>query len=381
MKSLENYQGLVPGLQQKVYEEPNYWKYGIVTSRGKKTVDLLLHHGCYILGYTGNDVFLDNVTAKLKNTKPELAENFCIPANPLRINHVTYELAEKLYQISGGYRSVFALSGSDANEGAIKLASAYHYARGDMNRKKIVCIDNSYHGSTWLTASLSDKSFLANPFYTMSPHQDVVHLDKNFALDVLDWNCVSCIIVETCSWGQQFKSFDESFWEKINLLQRRGVIVILDDIFIGGGKTGHFIGWKGLPVEPDIFTMGKSITAGYHPLSITLYNNKIHSALPKYFKWEHGFTYSFGLPGIVSVLEYLKILDQDKLLDNHSALVERATEIFLQSQCKIINQFGLVFCVEIKHNKRIFCLIPVNANDEYFETLQENLKSNDFYRV
>jgi putrescine---pyruvate transaminase len=364
-----------------VYQEPKYWKYGVVNQQGKKIVDLLLHTGCFMLGYTNNDVFLDNVTEKLKNTKPELAENFLSPNNPLRINHASYDLAEKLYQISGGYRSVFALSGSDANEGAIKLASAYHYARGDMNRKKIVCISDSYHGSTGLTASISGRKILPNPFYTMSPYQDVVTIDKNFALDSTDWDQVSCIIVETCSWGESLKPFSNEFWEKINALQRRGVVVILDDIFVGGGKTGHFIGWKGLPIEPDIFTMGKGITAGYYPLSITLYSEKIHSSLPKYFCWDHGFTYSFSLPGIVSVLEYLKILEQERLLDNHNMLIERAKEVFLQNQCKIISQFGLLFCIDYKHIKNMLCVIPINADDEYFETLQENLKNNDFHRI
>jgi adenosylmethionine-8-amino-7-oxononanoate aminotransferase len=381
MNLLENYRGLIIGHQQKVHQEPNYWKYGITTPQGKKIVDLLLHTGCYTLGYTDNDVFLDNVTAKLKTTKPEMAENFCVPGSSLKINHASYELAEKLYQISGGYRSVFALSGSDANEGAIKLASAYHHARNDMDRKKIACISNSYHGSTFLTASLSGKSFLLNPFYTMAPHQDVVTLDKNFALDSTDWNQVSCIIVETCSWGQSLKPFDDEFWEKINVLQRLGVVVILDDIFIGGGKTGHFIGWKGLPIKPDIFTMGKGITAGIHPLSVTLYSERIHTALPKYFRWDHGFTYSFSLPGIISVLEYLKILEQDKLLDNHNTLVERAKKVFLQNQYKIVSQFGLIFCLNNKCNKQLLCLIPINANDEYFDTLAENLKNNDFYRI
>jgi adenosylmethionine-8-amino-7-oxononanoate aminotransferase len=382
MTPLENYRGLLPGIQQNIYQEPRHWKYGTFDCHGKKIIDPLLHTGCFMLGYTGNDIFLDSVTLALKNTKPELAENFLGPNDPLRLNHASYELADKLYQLSGGYRSFFALSGSDANEGAIKLASAYHHACRDTNRKKIVSITNSYHGSTWLTANLGSGRLLVDPFYTLTQHQDVIKLDRNFDINSVNWSQVSSIIIETCSYGKDLQPFSEDFWSKINILQKQhGVIVILDDIFIGGGKTGNFFGWKGLPIKPDIFTMGKGITAGYYPLSITLYNEKIHSALPKYFRWDHGFTYSFSLPGILSVLEYLKILETEKLLDNHDMLVSRAEEIFLQNQCRIINQFGLLFFIEIKDTKQLFLIIPVNATDEYFDTLAENLKNNDFYRI
>jgi adenosylmethionine-8-amino-7-oxononanoate aminotransferase len=248
--------------------------------------------------------------------------------------------------------------------------------------KKIASIKNSYHGSTWLTANLGSRHLLVDPFYTLAQHQDVIKLDRNFDIDSINWSQISSIIIETCSYGADLTPFDNAFWNKINIIQKHhGVIVILDDIFIGGGKTGNFFGWKGLPITPDIFTMGKGITAGHYPLSITLYNEKIHSVLPKYFRWDHGFTYSFSLPGVVSVLEYLKILETEKLLDNHDILVNRATEVFLQNQCKIINQFGLLFFIEIKNTKKLFLVIPINANDEYFDTLAENLKNNDFYRV
>ena len=53
-------------------------------------------------------------------------------------------------------------------------------------------------------------------------------------------------------------------------IQEQGVIIIIDDIFTGGGKTGNFVGWKKLPVTPDIFTMGKAITGGYFPIEYHL---------------------------------------------------------------------------------------------------------------
>lgn len=378
MIEYNDYKGLIPGEQQVLHQPPAHWQYGQVIN-GQPMVDPLLHIGCFMLGFDHPE-FLDRVTQRLKHTKPEIAETYIGPATPLCINQASYELADRLYQLTEGYRSVFALSGSDANEGAIKLASAYHHARGDLHRTRIVSFTGSYHGSTWLTSNLSNQPQLIDTHYTMSLCADVIKLDRDFDLSEVDWNTVSCVMVETCSYAFDLTPFTEEFWHKLNQLQQRGVVVILDDIFVGGGKTGTFVGWKNLPIVPDIFTMGKGITSGWYPLSVTLYNQRIHQALPANFRWAHGFTYSFCQPGVISMLEFMDVLQQQQILDRHDVLVQRAREIFARNHYSVINQFGLIFRVCNSQGK-LFFVIPLNATDEYFETLDRNLQHNDFHRV
>ena len=132
------------------------------------------------------------------------------------------------------------------------------------------------------------------------------------------------------------------------------------------------MGWKKLPVEPDIFTMGKAITGGYFPLSIALYNDKIHEALPRRFDWEHGFTYSFSLPGILSCLAYIKILEEELLMKKHRDIVVRAVDLFHKLGYTIKGQFGTI--IDIEREQRGMYTIPIDANDEYFHVLEGQLK-------
>jgi len=119
--------------------------------------------------------------------------------------------------------------------------------------------------------------------------------------------------------------------------------------------------------------MGKAITAGFFPLSMVLYNKKIEEVLPKTFNWEHGFTYSFSLPGIASATKYLDILERDNLLANHDRLVKTAQDIFKEYGFNIRSQFGLHFKIA-NDREKYFYIIPVNATDEYFDVLKDNLK-------
>jgi adenosylmethionine-8-amino-7-oxononanoate aminotransferase len=222
--------------------------------------------------------------------------------------------------------------------------------------------------------SIGHDNFMDKPFYTMDPYQSVKRIPRDFADDCVDWNSVAAIMIETCAYGADMIPPSPEFWGRLDRIRKEhDVLIIIDDVFMGGGKTGDYVGWKKFNIEPDISTMGKAITAGFFPLSMLLYNKKIEEALPTDFRWEHGFTYCFSLAGIASAMKYLDILERDNLLANHDELVKKATAVFKNSDYKIMSQFGLHFKVFNGHEK-IFYIIPVNATDEYFDVLKENLK-------
>lgn len=374
MKKLD-FKGLIPTHQTRLEKlDPSQtWDYGYIKDE-RKIIDCLLHYSCFMLGYRYPD-FIDNVAEMMKGVKPETAETQTVIDDTPKMNHVSYELAEKLYEISGGFRVFYQLSGSDAVEGAVKLAAAYQKVTGNDHKKKIVSMTPGYHGSTLLTSSCAwENAMPPDPFYTLEPYQGVIRVERDFTEDDVDWNEVACILVETCQYGECIMPFSDEFWAKLNHIRdKHNVLIVIDDVFMGGGKTGHFIGWKHLPIVPDIFTQGKSITGGYFPLSITYYNDKIHKALGPDFEWNHGYTYSFAVAGICSTLEYLRILERDKLLDNTDALVERATKVFTENHFSIAGRFGLHFTISIAGVNFMY-LIPLNADDEYFDALDSNLK-------
>ena len=366
-----NYEGLIPEQQKPVQPALPHWKYGTMEN-GERKIDPLLHYGCFTLGFDCPSI-IDKVCQVMKNIKPEIAE--VVGYGDLRLNQVSYELQDRLYRVTEGYNSFYALSGSDANEGAVKLASAYHHLKGNHDKNKIVSLTPSYHGSTFLTSSLGCDSLMGDPFYTLNNFEDVIRLDRNFTVNQVDWQYVGAIIVETCTYGNDMIPYTNDFWEKLTYIQQQyDVLIIIDDIFMGGGKTGHYVGWKHLPVRPDIFTMGKAITGGFFPLSLTLYNQKVKSVLPKDFKWEHGFTYNFSIPGIVSAIEYLDLVHNQNLVGQQASIVNRARQIFLDGGCEILSEFGTYFVIKKFKFKTMF-MIPLNADDLYFQVLRQEINS------
>ena len=140
------YPGLIPGKQKNVGDQTFGWNYGRMDNDGKKYIDPMLNFGCYTLGYGRTKIM--NYVHNNMFIKPEVAENF-FDTQPIKLNNATWKLAKMLKGLTG-YRSIFSLSGSDAVEGAVKLASAYQKQIGQPQRNGIVTFKGSYHGSTCL---------------------------------------------------------------------------------------------------------------------------------------------------------------------------------------------------------------------------------------
>jgi adenosylmethionine-8-amino-7-oxononanoate aminotransferase len=365
------YKGLITNEQpDEIYLPLPKWQYGEIRD-GKKVIDPIMHFSCFVLGYE-NEEIVDFVASVVKHNRPEIAEIGMPPPYDLRLNHISFDFADRIHNLTG-MSPFFALSGSDANEGAVKLASAYHYQKGNMHKKTIIGFEKSYHGSTWLTMSIGHDTFMDKPFYTMEPYQGVTRIPRDFSDDCVDWNNVAAIVIETCSYGQSMVPPSAEFWARLDRIRAEyDVLIIIDDIFMGGGKTGDYVGWKKFNFQPDISTMGKAITAGFFPLSMVLYNQKIKDALPKNFRWEHGFTYNFSLAGLASATKYLDILERDNILANHDNIVASAESVFKECGFDVIDKFGVNFRI-INGQCEQFYIVPVNATDEYFEVLKENL--------
>ena len=140
------FDGLIPGYQVDVNVNNKssvnrYWDYGRIVD-GKKQLDPHLHYGCYLLGYKQLDFITKTQIQMILSELPEVGENF-LSSDELYLNSRSFELATKIKEMSGGFKSFYALSGSDANEGAIKLAFAYNQKKGNDKRKVILSFDGS----------------------------------------------------------------------------------------------------------------------------------------------------------------------------------------------------------------------------------------------
>jgi putrescine aminotransferase len=293
-----------------------YTDYGFIEN-GAEYLDLSLGAcGCFPLGFKRNDI-IEAVTKRMINNP------FC-GGEFYTTNPAVIELTDKIADLSGGYKTAFALSGSDAVEGALRLAQMYN------KRNKFLGFTKSYHGSTFLSSSVSDATYMTNTF-----GKDIRCVISNYTLDnITDDLCA--VVIETASWQNGLYDPGQDFWKGLRkICTDKDIVLIVDDIAMCGGKTGTFFGWQGR-IHPDIFTMGKALTGGYFPLSAVCADTKIFDRV-KHDVFIHGFSYSFSLSGIYSALEYMNVLEKEQLLVNQPKI-----ERWGQQMCKRFKDSGLI---------------------------------------
>jgi len=320
--------------QQSLRIISEYTEYGFIENN-KDLLDLSLGScGCFPIGFKRTDI-IDLVNNQMKSHPFTSGEFFA--TTPAVI-----ELGNRLYNMSGGYRSIFSLSGSDAIEGALRVAQLYN------NRNKFLGFKKSYHGSTYLSSSVSDATYMTDVF-----GKDPRCVVSDYNLDLIT-DDLCAVVIETASWQNGLYNPGKEFWEGLRKkCTEKNIVLIVDDIAMCGGKTGTFFGWTGI-VEPDIFTMGKALTGGYFPLSATLVNGNIYAVIKEKLL-VHGFSYSFSLSGIYSTIAYLDIIEHENIFSNFSKLEKWGKAVcnrFLEA--KLItgyNNHGLVFNLELLQDK------------------------------
>ena len=301
---------------QPIRKIEQYTDYGFIEN-GNEYLDLSLGAcGCFPLGFKRKDI-IDAVSARMVNN-PFCGGEFYIT------NDAVIELSDRIAKMSGGYKSAFALSGSDAVEGAIRLAQMYN------KRNKFLGFCNSYHGSTYLSSSVSDATYMTGMF-----GKDPRCVVSDYNLDMIT-DDLCAVVVETSSWQNGLYDPGIEFWEGLRAIcTKKNIVLIVDDIAMCGGKTGTFFGWQDR-IRPDIFTMGKAMTGGYFPLSAVCANQKIFDVV-KYDVFVHGFSYSFSLSGIYSALAYMDIVESEQLLEKQPKL-----ESWGKLMCQRLKDAGLI---------------------------------------
>jgi adenosylmethionine-8-amino-7-oxononanoate aminotransferase len=329
---------------QPIRNIKQYTEFGFVEN-GVEYLDLSLGNcGCFPLGFKRQDII--GRVAEQMSDLPFCSGEF------YTTNPSVLELSDRLYDMSGGYRSVFALSGSDAIEGALRLAQLYN------GRNKFLGFVKSYHGSTYLSSSVSDATYMTS-FYG----KDSRCVLSAYTLDNITQD-LCAVVIETSSWQNGLYNPGKEFWQSLRQkCTDLDIVLIVDDIAMCGGKTGTFFGWTNV-VQPDIFTMGKALTSGYFPLSATMVSDKIFDVV-KHVPFCHGFSYSFSLSGIYSTLAYLDLIEKEKLFDNYPTLMTLATDTFdrIKDKYNMItsyNNHGLVFNLTLLSEK------PIDASFEQF---------------
>ena len=252
------------------------------------------------------------------------------------------ELASVLSELSPGDLNTvfFTPDGSSANETALRFMMLYNNILGRPEKKHIISRDRAYHGSTYLTGSITGKDREKNNFdfestfihHVGSPNpyrrEDNQTVDdfcdekvKEFEDKILEIgpNKVAAYIAEPvlASGGCIVppKNYIKRFWE---ICKKHDILYISDEVVTGFGRLGHFFcSQEEFGIIPDIITSAKGITSGYIPLGAVLISDRLMKSISKDSSlFFHGFTYSGHPVSCAAALKNIEIIKRDKILDH-----------------------------------------------------------------
>ncbi len=218
------------------------------------------------------------------------------------------ELADALVKktMPGG-KIFFSNSGAEANECAIKVARKFF----DGEKFKIITFKNSFHGRTLATLAATGQPKFRRGFGPVV--EGFYHLDFNF-LATVEENITpetAAIMVEPIQGEGGIKIASREFMEGLrNLCDKKGILLISDEIQTGMGRTGKFLGIQNYGVEADIVTLGKALGGGL-PLAATVIKDKYAAAMKP---GDHGSTFGGNPVSCAAGLATLNCID-DELLD------------------------------------------------------------------
>ncbi|MGN6773424.1 MAG: aminotransferase [Rhizobiaceae bacterium] len=300
------------------------------------------------------------------------------------------ELAERLLAIApkGLSKVLFANSGSEANDQAMKLVWYYHNAIGKPEKKKIISRWRGYHGVTVGAGSMT--GLPANHALFDLPIKGILHTDtpsfyhfgqpqetEEQFVDRIVGNLESLIekegpetiaafIAEPVNGSGGVIVPPKGYFAKVQeVLRKHDILFIVDEVITGFGRTGSMFGSETFDLKPDILTCAKALSASYLPISATIISEKIWQAMSaqseKTGVFAHGVTYS-GHPACAAVaVETLKIYEERDIIGHvrevaphFQARLKALNELPLVGETRGVGLIGAVEIVEDKATKKAF---------------------------
>jgi acetylornithine/N-succinyldiaminopimelate aminotransferase len=269
-------------------------------SMGKRYLDFLSGIGVNALGH-GHPV----IQATLKRQAGRL-----IHVSNLFFHEFQAELAKRLTKISGLDKAFFCNSGTEAWEGALKMARAYARTQNNNGHKakwRLLALENSFHGRTFGSLATTGQEKYRHPFAPLVPgvgfvaFNDVDDLKRQFDGSV----CAICL--ETIQGEGGIRPLSAEFLQTARQLsERTGALLILDEIQCGLGRTGKYFAYEHYRIKPDIVTVAKPLAAGL-PLGALLTTDRVASGM---HPGMHGTTFGGGPLACAVAIEFLRVLDR-----------------------------------------------------------------------
>jgi predicted acetylornithine/succinylornithine family transaminase len=227
------------------------------------------------------------------------------------------ELAEKLASLSGLHRVFFCNSGTEAMEGAIKLARAAGHNLGGPAKCGLVAVENSFHGRTFGALSLTGQEKYRQNFEPLLEGVRFVGFNDVTALRAAVDDNTCAIVLEPIQGEGGIRVCSPEFLQAArDAADRHRAALIFDEIQCGLGRTGSMFDYQHTTVVPDIVTVAKPLAAGL-PMGALIANESVASAISA---GKHGTTFGGGPLVCRVALEFLAILEEERLLENVRAV-------------------------------------------------------------
>jgi acetylornithine/N-succinyldiaminopimelate aminotransferase len=229
--------------------------------------------------------------------------------------HNSYQgpLAHKLAGWSGMDRVFFTNSGTEAVEGAFKLARIAARKRGATGKTRILALENSFHGRTFGALSVTHPLSYREPFEPLVPGVEFVRINDTAGLEAKFDDSVCAVIVEVLQGEGGIYPMNGNFWTRAReLATQHGAALIADEIQSGLGRTGRAFAYQKHVGLPDIVIIAKPLAAGL-PLGAILAKESIAGAISPGL---HGSTFGGGPLACATALEFLSIIEGEDLMKN-----------------------------------------------------------------
>jgi taurine-pyruvate aminotransferase len=313
-----------------------------------------------------------------------------MPYYPLMQSHLpAIHLAEKLNEwLEGEYVIFFSNSGSEANETAFKIARQFHQQTGGHNRYKIISRYRAYHGNSMGALGATGQAQRKYKYEPLAP--GFIHVrppdsyrrpaglsaeefNRLVALeldDTIRWEgreSVAAVIMEPAITGGGVIVPHQCYLDEVRrICDKHQVLLIMDEVICGFGRSGEKFGHMNYKIKPDIVTMAKGLTSGYLPLSATAVRKEIYEAFKDqedYSYFRHVNTFGGAPASCALALKNLEIIEREGLIDRARLLGEQLLagmqELWEHPLVGDIRTFGFLMGIELVADKRTKEPLPI----------------------
>ncbi|QQK07793.1 aspartate aminotransferase family protein [Miniphocaeibacter halophilus] len=295
-------------------------------NKDKKYLDFLSGIGVIGLGYS-NKKFTDSIK--------EQVENLLHTSNLFYTEEIG-TAASKIIEVSKMSKVFFTNSGAEAIEGALKVAKKFAYEKNGKDDYEIIAFKNSFHGRTIGALSVTGNDSYREPFYPLLPGVKFAEINNISSVKELINTKTAAIIIEPIQGEGGLTVADDDFLKELeSICNEKNILLILDEIQCGVGRTGSFYRYLEIGIKPDIVTTAKAIGNGI-PVGAFLLNEK--AAKDSLKPGDHGTTYGGNPLAGKAISTVIDIFKEDEILKK----VKSTSLYFEEKLDELVNKYDFI---------------------------------------